>query len=1107
MSAVFLKVLNMSITAGWLIGAVFFARLILRRAPKWIFCLLWGLVALRLVIPFSLESVLSLIPSAGTVPADIAVSPRPALDSGINFVDQAVNPVIMDSFSPAPANSVNPLQVVVEAASAVWIAGIAVMLLWALVSYLRLRRKVAASVENGEGTLICDEIDSPFILGIVRPKIYVPSGLAGSSLDCVVRHERAHIARRDHWWKPLGFLILSVYWFNPLCWIAYALLCRDIEGACDEKVIRDLDKAEVSAYSEALLECGVKRRFVSVCPLAFGEVGVKERIKSVLSYKKPAFWIILVALVLCVVLAVCLMTDPRNKAFSIKYDLGKTASHFTLTPSEAKAGEEVELRTDILIDADIHVYVDGREIDKSHYDSDYWGYSFFMPDKDVSVTARFYTKGEIWGSGDLELNALKEKYPGYFGLDASKGLEVYVWQMAPGAYWFGLASRTDGEMTFEEMLKLKGASAEEMRAILSTYGLDEDMISVIPWQNPVSSYLPEYWIVIQGEDPASVQKRRQEYVDKVRRFLFDGVPIPQDPAATVPASNIEAIFDNVDEPYRSSNYREISPEEFGGVSFFSDTYEVFAETPDGKKETLFGGMPIHNVYFYDLNGDGKREICSTVSIGSGMIDNRVVVYDYANRRTYDLSDRGKYDYIMYAGVDELFVEKRDYFSNKVVGFGTLALTDGKLTFIGSQQDPEAEKAADISSLKRYYPEYFGLSAAKGLEVLVWENTPGDHSCVLLSLENDRPGENVYRQMMGVSVEQMKLILSTYGVPGESIRVTPIRRPLPRYYREFDGEYRKNLRDLILEDRFGAVSGQDDVKQYDMLPAPSSEQIRENSQVVQQFRQNKTGMDIPEKVEVTLVAEKSFEQLSSECEKIAGLIERERWCEAISRNEATEKAYNETGALWYYDNAAMDKHLQAGEVIGASAPLINAGSADIAVSWQFAEYSPRLSQFCDKTDFDPGTAADEDFAYAARCFLKKYLPEYLPEADAETTVEREDGQYACVRIGGVSFEFSWRENDLQKLSGEKAALFRFDIYDPQLQTAECEVLKIETAFENACAKYGYDAKNTVVYDVDFKMNDGVPFYEFLCSSKSALATFIIATPAISVTHVHDHYVLG
>ena len=310
MSAVFLKILNMSITASWLILAVILARLLLKKAPKWTACLLWTMVAIRLICPISFESVFSLIPSGETIPSDIAMVRSPAISSGITIVNEAVNPLLSASFTPDPTSSANPLQIVIPVAALVWVAGIAALLIYALVSYLKLKKTVSASLPLEGRIMVCDEVKAPFILGVFRPVIYVPSSMRGETLDHVIRHETAHLQRRDHWWKPLGFLLLTVYWFNPLCWIAYILLCRDIEMACDERVIRDMDKDGMAAYSQALLDCSFPRRRIAACPLSFGEVSVKERVKGVLNYKKPAFWIIAAAVIVCAALAICLMTDP-----------------------------------------------------------------------------------------------------------------------------------------------------------------------------------------------------------------------------------------------------------------------------------------------------------------------------------------------------------------------------------------------------------------------------------------------------------------------------------------------------------------------------------------------------------------------------------------------------------------------------------------------------------------------------------------------------------------------------------------------------------------------------------------------------------------------------
>lgn len=314
MAAVFLKLLNLSISASWLVLAVLVLRLISKRSPKWMNVLLWGIVALRLVLPFSIESALSLIPSAETVsPAVVQFAPAPTITSGVSVIDNAVNPSLSEHFAAVPTASVNPLYVWAYLAGWVWLIGLGAMLLYALVSYLRLRRRVSVSLPVQDHIYLCDAISSPFILGVVKPRIYLPSGLDEVQRQNVLAHEQAHLARRDHWWKPLGFALLAVYWFNPVLWLAYTLLCRDIELACDERVIRTMDESAVKTYSTVLLACSIPRKAVITCPLAFGEVGVKERVKNALHYKKPAFWVVAASVAVCVVVAVCFLTDPEHE--------------------------------------------------------------------------------------------------------------------------------------------------------------------------------------------------------------------------------------------------------------------------------------------------------------------------------------------------------------------------------------------------------------------------------------------------------------------------------------------------------------------------------------------------------------------------------------------------------------------------------------------------------------------------------------------------------------------------------------------------------------------------------------------------------------------------
>lgn len=319
MNELFLKIINMSISASWLILAVLILRLVLKKAPKWVNVLLWGIVAVRLAFPFSIESALSLIPSAETIPLDIEMAAKPTIDSGVPAINSVVNPVL-SSFAPPQhvLTSANPLQIWIPILNIIWLIGVGSLLLYTAVSYWRLCRKVDTAVRYKDNIFQSEHVSSPFVLGLIKPRIYLPFKLDGQNLEHVVAHEKAHIHRKDHWWKPLGFLLMTIHWFNPLMWLAYVLLCRDIELACDEKVIKELDNEQRADYTQALVACSVNRRMIAACPLAFGEVGVKERVKSVMNYKKPAFWVIILAVIACVIVAVCFLTNPKQDSYTLR---------------------------------------------------------------------------------------------------------------------------------------------------------------------------------------------------------------------------------------------------------------------------------------------------------------------------------------------------------------------------------------------------------------------------------------------------------------------------------------------------------------------------------------------------------------------------------------------------------------------------------------------------------------------------------------------------------------------------------------------------------------------------------------------------------------------
>ena len=429
MASIFIDLFNMSITASYLVLAVVVARLLLKKAPKWINCLLWALVGIRLICPFSFESSLSLVPSSQTISINNSSAGRPfTVQSGVPVVDSNINEIIGDKYYEGVTVPTNTFADMTTILSIVWLVCLFAMLLYGSISYLRVHKKVDASILFTDNIYYCDNIDTPFIFGLIKPKIYVPSGISEEQIGYIALHEKAHLKRKDHFWKPLGFILLSVYWFNPVMWIAYILLCRDIEIACDEKVIKNMPNTEKKSYSETLVSCSVQRRMVMACPLAFGEVGVKQRIKSVLNYKKPAFWVIVFSILLIAVVAICFLTNPDDNSSSIGIIGG----------------------------------ADGPT-------------SIIVSDKN--------TKKEI--------KKLQEKYPHFFNLDDSDGLTVYVTALGADNYrWYLSSNKTPVDpqkiMSFSEF-----SQTDETPLILSVYNINDEDIEVVPFQHKLSSFLWE----------------------------------------------------------------------------------------------------------------------------------------------------------------------------------------------------------------------------------------------------------------------------------------------------------------------------------------------------------------------------------------------------------------------------------------------------------------------------------------------------------------------------------------------------------------------------------------------------------------------------------------
>ena len=645
MEAIFLKLVNQSLSAGWLVLVVLALRPVLRRAPRWSFCLLWGLVALRLLCPVSIESPLSLLPSAQPLPPEILYTAVPRINSGIPALNSAVNPVLAEALAPAPAASANPTQIWSFVLARLWLAGMVLLLLYALISYAHLRRRVATATLLRENIRETEGTDTPFVLGLLRPAIYLPYRLEDRDLSYVIAHERAHIRRGDHWWKALGFVLLSVYWFHPLLWAAYALLCRDIEGACDEKVIRELDGEGRRGYAAALLHCGVRRRTGAACPLAFGEVGVKARIKAVMTHRKPGTWLIAAALAACVAAAVCFLTDPP---VSRRFPMGGNGV------SDLEPQQIVEqIKRIETLDSGAEPYVNADQFDLLLTSDFQWDGSgavrffYFRDQATYSAQLRLFTEEQryfVTESQEWPEQSRIFRLQNY--LEALKHMpQTEIRQLSPDA---------DG---YSVVLMENGSPGDWERSITYDAGgtgpLDGWYIhlAVLPLHEDRGSSGDETIHLFYGAEDGSIGLAVAKWVDYTQapdEMDWDGERTAQLP-------------------------------QFPGVTFRYTPYEVTADAGEGgEPAVLITGMPVWSVYFCDLTGDGLPELCATLSWGSGMIDTRVVIYDYAGGVSYGLEDRGNYDYSLRYSPEEdrLYVDKRSYWEGELVSSGPLVCEDG-----------------------------------------------------------------------------------------------------------------------------------------------------------------------------------------------------------------------------------------------------------------------------------------------------------------------------------------------------------------------------------------------------------------------------------------------
>ena len=575
MNELFLKIINMSISASWLVLAVLILRFVLKKAPKWINVLLWGIVAIRLICPFSFESPLSLIPSAETIPLNIGMDSTPTINSGISAINNAVNPIISQSNTPMAGASINPLQITIGIYEYIWIFGMIALALYTAISYWRLHRKVDTAVRYKDNIFQSENVSSPFVFGIIKPRIYLPFKMNGQDLEHVVAHEHAHIRRKDHWWKPFGFLLLTIHWFNPLMWMAYVLLCRDIELACDEKVIKELGNEQRGDYTQALVACSINRRMIAACPLAFGEVSVKERVKSVMNYKKPAFWVIIISVIVCVGVAVCFLTNPKQDSYTLRIVVpAGSQEKFVYTDEEVST-----IRNSIKI-----------------WSGDGLGDTEVILSPVNKTTETRYTATYLTHGMPVEFDAEKDT-------------------------WFKIGVNMQNP-TNEDIIVYVEVENVEVRIV-------DEINSVIKW------------------------------------FDYTENPSAMDDESTI---NLP-IYPDVTFSYNQAQIIASKP---------FDTSELTDHT------ILITGMPIWNAYFADLTGDDYPEICATYTFGSGIIDSRIIIYDYAKGSSYELSDRGYFDFTLRLNEADgyLYVDKTKYNTDELVETGRLVFKNNCIQIEG-----------------------------------------------------------------------------------------------------------------------------------------------------------------------------------------------------------------------------------------------------------------------------------------------------------------------------------------------------------------------------------------------------------------------------------------
>ena len=882
MSTVFLKILNMSIAAGFLVLAVLLIRPLLKKAPKWIVCLLWAVVALRLMLPVSIRSALSLVPSANTFPKDFAVSNEPRIESGFSFINEAVDHAIgqqtqneappvgnMDETgiqdnnpSHAPAASITSIL------GFIWLGGVTAMLAYAEITYLRLKRSVSASVKLG-GVYVCDDISSTFILGVFRPRIYVSSNIRGNALESVIAHERAHIARRDHIWKPLGFLLLSVHWFNPLMWIAYLLLCRDIESACDEKVISGMDSDGRVAYSQTLLDSSFGRRLVSACPLAFGEVGVKARVRNVLNYKKPAFWAIVLAVIACAVLAVCFLTDPNRESGEVgcvKLSFAEGVEDETVPVSSACARV---IKSLVKSNAWQKGEPAGTYTHEFTYDGRKFCYSpgqhlLLEQGKRPGLSSYMSLLYDDWTklNGFLKLpEGADPERPGWEGVSNAADVRIKV-----------IGAELSGTCPVTVMIENRGSEPFGLNDKFALTGPDETELGQAPAYGGETEHLisPHSFMIRTYELGSFGELKAGDYRLDIGggklavKFKLNADLSPEAPIAEAHSENPSVVveFSKLNRYYPGFGVEVIMRNPTMETFSFGEMTKLYSLAGEEQEVALtVGGTPVSfsdvghllmpgaSIRFEfmimtdaDLNGryrlylmEDSKELWVDITIEQNERSLEKLLEEHPEYRDFKASFINVYAHnsnngwkcIIEPWSNEYDVEEKlelirergispqeaglilSAFNEIIRNVIPLtaegepevepetACAEINLLISGKTEYTEEEARQRLLILRGRNPQYFDLDASKGLEVYVWQMGQGDLSFGLLPATEE---QKTYKEKMdlypGCGIMDMKLILSTYNIDPEDVKVIPFQQPLSSYIPFPGANYVQEIRRLL-----------------------------------------------------------------------------------------------------------------------------------------------------------------------------------------------------------------------------------------------------------------------------------------------------------------------